>query len=141
MYLEFCAHTTQKIPTKWSQKWNPKYLSTEHKNIKWCLIVPIWGIQVKSYFYVKWNFGDAFYRPLTTGCDTSTNCGGYACNNNHVCLVGLQSITLKTQSCTGCQGAQVYKSLKFIIICMFLNQPYDTNLFNFNKFLINDMLK
>ncbi|XP_023349869.1 keratin-associated protein 10-4 isoform X2 [Eurytemora carolleeae] len=42
----------------------------------------------------------------TQGCDASPNCGGYACNNDHECLVGLQSITLKTQSCTGCQGAQ-----------------------------------
>eukprot|EP00088_Acartia_fossae_P004629 TRINITY_DN11999_c0_g1_i12.p1 TRINITY_DN11999_c0_g1~~TRINITY_DN11999_c0_g1_i12.p1 ORF type:complete len:459 (-),score=44.03 TRINITY_DN11999_c0_g1_i12:92-1468(-) len=40
------------------------------------------------------------------GCYSNDNCDGYNCNNNHTCSTGVQSITLKTHSCTGCQGAQ-----------------------------------
>ena len=42
------------------------------------------------------------------GCNDADNCAGYGCNDSdHSCKIGLKSITLSTQSCIGCEGAQV----------------------------------
>ena len=75
-----------------------------------------------------------FYWLLIGGCDASTNCGGYACNNDHECLVGLQSITLKTQSCTGCQGAQVITTWNSPSFICFLTKHIMPNCSNSTNF-------